>query len=328
MVRPRKNTPLELSEAPLPQTPDVPLALRRTPRSTRNRCPVYTPITSHWKKRIIPEDQATGSTSTLTSNLRKSRIPAMAIHEIPSLGNLEPRSKNSAKDKAELDGLASGLGAIELDNGKKKKTAGQKKGKAKDPALDNFESTKPAPDNTATFEGPIKRVTRKASQLLQQKLESSNDEEDSEETPQIAKKTSLHRKPVMTKPVVQIKHPVDELPGVPELPETSSDEEEFFSTVPDNLSIKKRDVTLEFLKKKWSTRKPLWGIEAADIEELQKEIEVLQERNEPVDLLEGMLEVVERFEDFRDAFDDYLEQAAECGLKLSRSGSKVTVKNN
>ncbi|OAK94451.1 hypothetical protein IQ06DRAFT_353452 [Phaeosphaeriaceae sp. SRC1lsM3a] len=262
--------------------------------SSKNAFPTFTPSTARMTR---AQAKAAGDAAPLTAltfgepirAAKKTKIPpGVGLEPIPSPGNLKVarKTRGTAKKAAdEVDKVVQDFD--ELDLGKKKKAGkASRKGKEKEVAVEEEEKKLEEVKTT--------HVTR------------------SKPTTGKAKARSTAGKTSPTIPVTD-----------------SSDEEvanfELNPVIPPSLqsritkSTTPSDIDNEALLASISpflSRKKLWEMDEEDVANLRAAAEGLEASSESEMVIKGMLDVVEKFQAFRDGLDQYIEEMEGLGLQL------------
>lgn len=75
-------------------------------------------------------------------------------------------------------------------------------------------------------------------------------------------------------------------------------------------------------KANWSRPIKLWNVDSTDVEELEAAIKQLEQQGDSKQcgVLRSMHTAMEKFQGFREAFEEYLEAVDECGLEMDWDG--------
>jgi hypothetical protein len=275
----------------IPETP--PQNLRRNePRQTRNLAPRYTPFKRNFSTGIAPEE--------IESSKRNSHIPVdMALDKLPSPGRLVVKRQTATRQMkwkqmkdANVNDLANKLGGnLGLSSSKESGTtadaaeevrdyAEKKKGKA----LKRKQSVRRL-TRTPSIELGDPHISKIAGQDISVLVEDSPNRQISEEI----SGTTL--------PL-----PVSSIDSEPD----TSDKEE------------QRKFVTDFIAQTsfGNASTKLWDIDPKEVDALETKIAVFGADAGPTKVLRGMVKVTRKFYEFREALDDFAEDARKLGLEL------------
>lgn len=280
--------------------------------TSKNAFPTFTPaatrVTRAQAKAIGMEVPIALDLQASTRKPKKTKIPpGVGLEQIPSPGNLKVvcKTRGAAKDKVAVEDVIDDLGALELGGkGKKKggasKATGAKKGKevAKVQESEELKASRTTRFNTvvkheAKGKGKGKRVAPPVS-----------DSDDNMEFFDI-------------NPVV----PPALKPRTARSASTTS-KSAFPASTSSSTSDADNEVLLTSLAPFMSSKK-LWDMDDADVTELRKAAAETDKDSEAEFVLKGMLNVVEKFQAFRDGLDEYMEDMEELGYGLDWEGDGV-----
>ncbi|KAF1914038.1 hypothetical protein BDU57DRAFT_531853 [Ampelomyces quisqualis] len=276
------------------------------PKKAQHAFPTFTPTRTRMTRSTAKASGAIPLLFELPMRSKTTKIPAgVSLEQIPNPGNLKAKKRGAIR-KTDFDDLAVDLGGMDLGKGKGN---GEKKGnktKGKEKAVDqehkgDEELAKTTRSIRLTLADSIVNKKTPNSMAADADEDSDSNTDPLDPHPILPPSLKSIAQPIFPPKKSPSKHlPRSKLTSPTKRTRTTSRPASPTQTLLSTLAP-------------FSTRKKLWETTHQDVDALGA---VIAKGGEGVEVLEGMLDVVRKFWQFRDSLDGYLEEVEGLGLGL------------